>query len=126
MEDLTFKKTTEGFNGRWPSALQAENPDFSVTVFYADLGMNGYAADLAAGALDRDYVQVTARPKDPLREASITSQLGHARVSLTDAARTMGPEEARRHADDVRRAADSAEALEKFLDGLFPPGTERT
>lgn len=126
MKDLSFKRVTEGFNDKWPSVMWVENAFFAVTLAYADPGMNGYHADLEAGRLQRRHLSVHARPKNPLMEASVSSQVGEVRVSFNGSMPALDPGTAERYAGDILRAAKSAKALDSFLNGLFPAGTERT
>lgn len=126
MQDLSFKRVTEGFNDKWPSIMRVENTCFTVTLIYADPEMNGYRADLKAGRLQRRHLLAHARPKNPLMEASISSRVGEICVSFNGFMPALDPDMAERYAGDILRAANSAKALDAFLHGLFPAGTERT
>ena len=126
MQDLSFKRVTEGFNDKWPSIMRVENTCFTVTLIYADPEMNGYRADLKAGRLQRRHLLVHARPKNPLMETSISSRVGEIWVSFNGSMPALDPDTAERYVDDILRAAKSAKALDAFLHELFPAGAERT
>lgn len=123
--ELAFKPLQDGFTGTWPAALQIENAEYTATLFYAGADPSGdageYAADLAAGRLDRRRLTISCKPKDRRRETSLGIVQGRVVLALPPIMPNPAIEEARRLAADLTAAIASAEALEDFIAARFGP-----
>ena len=127
--DLAFRALQEDFTGTWPAALRIENPEYTATLFYAGAGadmdphsdVGEYAADLAAGRLDRRHLTLSCKPKDQTRETNLDIIQGRVVLKPMPITPSLTSDEARHLADDLTAAIGSAEALEDFLTARFGP-----
>lgn len=112
--DLTFRALQDDFTGTWPAALRIENPEYTATLFYAGAGTDPssddgeYAADLAAGRLDRKNLTLNCKPKDQTRETNLDIIQGRVVLKPMPVMPSLTADEARHLADDLTAARPGA------------------
>ena len=91
-----------------------ENEDYTVRLFY----VGDYAADLAAGKLDLGSFSAAVEPK----KSALILKVSRDSVYIQDPIlESISPKFARKCAEDLIRAGQSAEALEKALQSYMYP-----
>ena len=125
--DLTFKAQQEDFIGTWPASMCIENAEYAGTLSYAgaDAGPHSdvgeYAADLAAGRLDRKNLTLSCKPKIPGRETNLCIVHGCVVLRPMPVMPVLDINEAQHLVEDLGPSIGSAIALDEFITARFGP-----
>ena len=125
--DLTFKALQEDFVGIWPASMDIENAEYTATLCYMGVSadphsdVGEYAADLAAGRLDRKNLILTCKSKIPGRKTNLGLIRGCVVLQPMPVPLSLDIDEARHLVEDLGPSIGSAIALDEFITARFGP-----